>query len=72
MNTSPGTVRRSQLTNLKMVSGGEKTHPIVIDRARVREWVGFGWIDCGSADAEERAKYPLVIDDEDQPVTVGE
>lgn len=65
--SNPGVVRRSQLATIRMVAGGEKRHPIVIDRAHVKEWVGIGWIDCGPADAEERAKYPRVIED-DEPI----
>lgn len=69
--STPGTVKRSKLSKIHMVEGGERVHPIVIDRGRVKEWIGFGWIDCGHAEAEERAKYPLVVDNDEDANTAG-
>ena len=51
---------RADLSNLRMTTGGEKTHPKVILDGIVREWVGFGWIDCDPPSKEDLAKLPLV------------
>lgn len=56
------TVKRERLQTIPMVEGGEKTHPIVIDDGKVKEWVGFGWITTGPATDEDRDKFPVVID----------
>jgi hypothetical protein len=55
-------ITRSMLTNIKMVSGGEKDLSKVIFDGRVREWIGFGWIDIRAANASDYAKYPAVVD----------
>lgn len=43
------TVKRSDLSTIKMVNGGERSRPTVILDGHVMEWVGFGWIDQGEA-----------------------
>lgn len=58
----PKTVTRDQLSLFKMTTGGEKKYPIVVLGDRVKEWVGFGWIDIGEADAADRERFPLVVD----------
>jgi hypothetical protein len=60
------TVKRSKLSRIHMVAGGEKRHPTVILDGNVKDWVGFGWIDLGPADDEDREKYPVVVDDTTQ------
>jgi hypothetical protein len=62
---SIGTVQRHLLTPAHMTCGGEKTHPVVIDGGRVKEWIGFTWIDGGRATPEERAAYPQVVDNDE-------
>ncbi|MEN3145731.1 hypothetical protein ABCW43_00290 [Neorhizobium sp. IRAMC:178] len=57
------TVKLSQLSSLKMVSGGETRHPKVILDGNLKEWVGFGWIDEGPASPADEKKYPTVITD---------
>jgi len=56
------TVRVSELTLLKMVAGGEKRHKIVIDTdGKLKEWVGFGWIDLRVATEHDRERWPRVV-----------
>ncbi len=57
------TVKRSELSNLRMAAGNEQRIGIVIDDGVVKEWVGIGWIDLGPADAEDEKKYPKVVED---------
>ena len=64
MSTEPGTVQRRDLATIRMVAGGEKRHPIVIDDRTVKEWVGFGWIDLRRATSADFTKYPIVKDSE--------
>lgn len=59
---SPVTVRKSEMSTWAMVTGGEKRHPRVIFDSHVMQWVGFGWVDEGDADGNERSVLPLVID----------
>ncbi len=56
------TVARSELSALKMTTGGENTHPVVILDGRLTEWAGIGWIDDGEASADDRNNYPTVTD----------
>lgn len=56
------TVKKSELTNLKMVQGNERLYPKVIVGDAVREWVGFGWIDTGVATEDDLRKYPKVVE----------
>jgi hypothetical protein len=62
MQVQPNTVPRSQLTTIHMVAGGEKRHPVVVDGDRVKEWIGFGWIDIGQAGDSDRLQFPTVED----------
>lgn len=53
-------VRRSDLTNIKMVAGNEKKYSKVIDDGQIIEWVGIGWITYdGKLNGK---KYPTVVD----------
>lgn len=55
-------VKRSRLSNISMVEGGEKKHPVVIDGGIVKEWVGIGWIDLHPAGASDYEHFPEVED----------
>lgn len=52
------------LLNLKMAAGNELLYPIVIDEGFVKEWVGIGWIDLGTATEDDYKKYPTVTRDD--------
>lgn len=56
------TVKRSELSNLRMAAGNEKKYESVIDGGDLKSWVGIGWINEGAADAEDLAKFPTVED----------
>ena len=56
------TIKRSELSNIKMVAGGEDRISKVILDGTVRQWVGIGWVDEGQASAADKRKYPTVID----------
>jgi len=56
------TVLRSQLSNLRMTTGGEKELSRVVLDGHVKFWVGIGWVDEGKATAADRAKYPTVVE----------
>lgn len=56
------TVKRSQLSNIRMTTGGEDKYSKVILDGNVRQWVGIGWVDEGPASADDKKKYPTVID----------
>lgn len=58
----PATIKRAELSTIKMVAGGEKKHPVVILGGDVRRWVGFGWVNEGKADAEDRKNIQLQCD----------
>lgn len=55
------TVHISDVSNIRMVAGGEKRHPIVIIDGIVKEWVGIGWIGDLPPTPEEAEKYPTVV-----------
>jgi hypothetical protein len=57
-----GTIKRAKLATIRMVGHGEKIIDKVILDGRVREWVGFGWIDIGAAEEKDYAKLPTVVD----------
>ena len=57
-----GTVKRDLLAPIKMTTGGERTHRIVIDEGVVKEWIGFGWIELHEADQSDLDQYPSVVD----------
>ncbi len=50
-------VKRSELSNFKMVSGNENKYSIIIDSDIVKEWVGIGWIELRNATKEDYKKY---------------
>ena len=51
-------------THLIHMSNGGKDKPrIVIDGDRVMQYVGIGWVDEGEATADDRKKYPTLIDE---------
>jgi hypothetical protein len=56
------TVKRKQLSNIKMASGNEKKYSKVILDGQVKEWMGIGWITLGKAEKCDQKKYPVVID----------
>lgn len=58
------TIRMSELTTLKMTTGGEKRHSIVIIGANVERWVGFGWVTERPATAKDHERYLTVVDSE--------
>lgn len=59
---SAGTVKRSDLAIWKMVSGLEDSITSVIDDGVKKTWVAIGWIDEGTASAEDMATYPTVVE----------
>lgn len=59
----PDPVKRSELSNLRMVVGNEDLYTKVVDGDRLKEWVGIGWVDVGMATEEHRTLYPTVIED---------
>jgi len=56
------TVKRSELSSIKMAVVNEKKYPRVILDGNVHNWVGFGWVDEGKATDEDLEKYPEVED----------
>lgn len=57
------TVKRAELSTLRMVAGNEKRISKVIDpKGQLREWVGFGWIDIRKATETDRMAYPTMVD----------
>jgi hypothetical protein len=53
------TVKRSELSNMKMVAGNENKYDAVIVDGVVKEWVGFGWIDTDTK--PDPKKFPTAI-----------
>lgn len=56
------TVKRSELTNIKMVAGNEKKYSTVIIEGIVKDWVGFGWVGEDKATDADRAKFPEMVE----------
>lgn len=57
------TVKRSELSNLRMVAGNElKYHTVIMEDGVVKEWVGFGWVGEDQATKEDRKLYPTVVE----------
>ena len=54
------TVKRERLNPITM-SVRNKPDVVILDGIKMR-WVGIGWIDEGMATAEDKKKYPKVID----------
>ena len=59
----PNTVRRRELSNIRMVGGNERKYKAVIQDGVLKEWVGFGWIEVRDATPEDNEKYPVVINE---------
>ena len=59
------TVMRSELTNIKMVAGNEKNYSTVIIDGIVKDWVGFGWVGDTEATDEDRAKFPQMVENDE-------
>lgn len=57
------TVTKREMTTIHMVQGGERKHSRVIVDGRVMNWVGFGWVDEGEADAYDRRVLPTAVED---------
>lgn len=56
----PKPLKRSQVTNIAMTTGGEKRISKIILDGVVKEWVGIGWIDLEPATPEDYLKIPEV------------
>lgn len=54
-------IRRESCSNLAMTTGNESIFfRIVLDGIR-KDWVGFGWVDCGDATDRDYRNYPIVF-----------
>lgn len=62
MKTKRKTIKRSKLSKLSMVAGGEKTASKIILNGTVRQWVGFGWVDEGKPTKHQSKTLPHVVD----------
>lgn len=56
----PKPLKRSQVTNIAMTTGGEDRISKVILDGVVKEWVGIGWIDIGTAEPADYLTIPEV------------
>lgn len=56
------TIKRDELSSVKMVVRNEKTISRVILDGTVRNWVGYGWLNEGRASKLDYEKHPIVID----------
>jgi hypothetical protein len=56
------TVKRDQLSTMRMVVGNEDIYSSVIDNGHRKDWVGLGWIDCGPATPADIANFPTVVE----------
>jgi hypothetical protein len=53
----------AEVSKVKMASGNEKKFSKIIDPEvvfRVKEWVGFGWVDIREATADDFKKFKVV------------
>jgi len=57
------TVKRLELSNIRMIDGNEQKYDTVIQDGVLMEWVGIGWIGVRDATPEDNEKYPVVIDE---------
>jgi len=55
------TVKRSELSHIRMVCGNEKKYSKVIVDGKVKEWVAIGWIDID--EKPDKRKYPVMVED---------
>lgn len=58
---APKTVKRSELSSIKMVAGNEKKFNKVIADGQLKEWIGFGWIDIRKPTAADEQHYPFAV-----------
>lgn len=56
------TIKRSELSNLRMVAGNEKRITHVILDGEVKMWMGIGWVTLRTATSEDFTLYPVVED----------
>lgn len=61
----PKRIKPEMCSSIRMTTGGEKKYPIVIDEGRVKDWVGFGWIDIRAADNADYNLYPQIDRDDE-------
>ena len=54
------TVKRSELSTVRMVAGNEKKYSMVILNDGLQEWVGIGWIYIRLATDDDKKDYPIV------------
>jgi hypothetical protein len=54
-------IKRSEVSNLKMAAGNEKKYTKIIINGILNEWVGIGWVALREATAIEKKKYPEVV-----------
>lgn len=54
------TVKRSELSIIKMTDGNENKYQTVIDNGVVKEWVGIGWIVVRNVEPSDYEKFPVV------------
>jgi len=54
-------VKATELSTIKMVANNEKIYSRVIHDGRVKNWVGFAWVDEGKATDKDYENYPMVI-----------
>lgn len=55
-------IKRSELSNTRMVAKNEQKYATVIDKGIVKDWVGIGWIDIREADESDYNSIPVVED----------
>ena len=58
---SKNTIKRSQLSGLRMGDGEGKPCKVILD-GQVMNYVGIGWVDEGVASAKDKKEYPTVVD----------
>lgn len=56
------TIKRRELTNLRMVVGNEKKYSVVIIDGVVKEWIGIGWLELREPTEEDLKTFPVVED----------
>ena len=57
------TVKLSELSILRMTTGGEKKYSRVVINGVLKEWVGIGWIDIRRAKTRDLTTYPMAVED---------
>lgn len=53
-------IPRKAVTNIAMVNGNERRFKQLIIDGRVKEWVGFGWLDLRRATPSDRRSLRVV------------